>query len=301
MHRTGRSHADGPRPGPPRTLPPVTSASPPDPAHRIARGVVALGALLFASPAVVMVLGSLRGRGLPPPRGLEILPADASLSAYRAAWAALPWATYLRNSVLVVALAVPLGLLVASLAGWGVRLLPRRQKVLVVTLTFVALLVPVTAVWATRFELYRLVGAVDTLVPLVALGLVATSPFHVLVYAWAFHRLDPDVVDAAEVDGAGPLRAWWSVALPQVRPVTLALGVLAFAFHWGNFLDPLLYLTSPQTYTAPLGLRLLHQLAPTDWPLLMAAACVLALPAVAVFLVGQRAFLHDPLHVLDRT
>lgn len=263
--------------------------------------MVALGAVLFASPAVVMVLGSMRGRGLPPPRGLELLPADASLSAYRAAWAALPWTAYLRNSVLVVVLAVPLSLLVASLAGWGIRLLPRRQKVLVVTLTFVALLVPVTAVWATRFELYRLVGAVDTLVPLVALGLVATSPFYVLVYAWAFHRLDPDVVDAAAVDGAGPLRAWWSVALPQVRPVTLAVGVLAFTFHWGNFLDPLLYLTSPTTYTAPLGLRLLQQLAPTDWPLLMAAACLLALPAVVVFLVGQRTFLHDPLHVLDRS
>jgi multiple sugar transport system permease protein len=231
---------------------------------------------------------------------VEIVPADASLSAYSAALAALPWATYVRNSIVVVVLAVPLSLLVGSLAGWGIRLLPRRAKVTVITATFVAMLVPVTAVWATRFELYRLLGVVDTLLPLIGLGLIATSPFHVLVYAWAFHRLDPDVVDAAAVDGAGPLRAWWSIALPQVKPITLAVTVLAFTFHWGNFLDPLLYLTSPSNYTAPLGLRLLQQLAPTDWPLLMASATLLAVPSVAVFLIGQRYFLHDPLHVLDR-
>ncbi len=278
----------------------VTTPARPDPQHRLARLVVALGAVLFALPMVVMVLGSLRGRGLPPPRGLELLPAEASLSAYSAIWGALPWATYLRNSLLVVAFAVPLSLLVGSLAGWGIRLLPARQKRAVVTLTFVALLVPVTAVWATRFELFRLVGAVDTLVPLIALGLVATSPFYVLVYAWAFHRLDPGVLDAAAVDGAGPLRSWWSIAMPQVRPVTLAITVLAFTFHWGNFLDPLLYLSSPDVYTAPLGLRLMQQLAPTDWPLLMAGATALAVPSVLVFLVGQRVFLHDPLHLLER-
>lgn len=268
--------------------------------QRLARLLVAAAAMVFAVPVLVMVAGSLRGRGLPPPRGLELLPAEAGLSAYSAVWSALPWATYLRNSLLVVALAVPLSLLVGSLAGWGIRLLPGRQKRQVLLVTFVALLVPVTAVWATRFEVFRLVGAVDTLVPLVALALLATSPFFVLVYAWAFHQLDPDVVDAAAVDGAGPLRAWWSVAMPQVRPVTLAVTVLAFTFHWGNFLDPLLYLSSPDIYTAPLGLRLLQQLAPTDWPLLMAGATLLAVPPVVVFLVGQRTFLHDPLHMLER-
>ncbi len=262
--------------------------------------MVALGALLFTAPVVVMVLGSLRGRGLPPPRGLELLPAEATTSAYSAVWAALPWATYLRNSAIVVLLAVPLTLLVGAAAGWGIRLLPRRARRVVVAATFVALLVPVTAVWATRFELFRLVGAVDTLVPLVSLALLATSPFFVLVYAWAFHRIDPTVLDAAAIDGAGPVRTWWSVALPQVRPVTLAVTVLAFTFHWGNFLDPLLYLSSPGTYTAPLGLRLLQQLSPTDWPLLMAGATLLAVPAVAVFLIGQRVFLHDPLHLVDR-
>lgn len=263
------------------------------------RLLVAGVALLFAAPAVLMTLGSLRGRGLPPPRGLEILPSQPSFDAYDAVLTLLPWTTYLRNSLIVVAVAVPLTILVASAAGWGIRLLPRRSKHAVVTVTFLALLVPVTAVWATRFELFRLVGAVDTFVPLVALALLGTSPFYVLVYAWAFHRIPEEQYQAAAVDGAGPVRTLWSVAMPQVRPITLAIVVLSFAFHWANFLDPLLYLNSPTRFTAPLGLRLLQQLNPTDWPLLMAGSVMLALPAVAVFLIGQRVFLHDPLHLLE--
>ncbi|MFT6942505.1 MAG: multiple sugar transport system permease protein [Nitriliruptoraceae bacterium] len=258
-------------------------------------------ALLFAAPAAVMVLGSLRGRGLPPPRGLEIVPQSPSLAAYGDVWGALPWGTYIGNSLLVTAIAVPLGVLVGAAAGWGIRLLPEAAKRRVLTLTFVAMLVPVTAVWATRFEVFRLVGAVDTLLPMMALSLLATSPFHVLVYAWAFHRIDPATMDAAAMDGAGPVRTWWSVAMPQARAVTLALGVLSFTFHWGNFIDPLLYISSPDRYTAPLGLRLMQQLSPTDWPLLMAGATMLALPSVLVFLAAQRVFLHDPLHLMDRS
>lgn len=277
----------------------VPSAAVNRPTATAGRLLTAGCALLFAAPAVLMVLGSLRGRGLPPPRGLEIVPAAPTFSAYEAVLTLLPWTTYLRNSLVVVAVAVPLTVLVAATAGWGIRLLPRRAKHGVVTIAFLALLVPVTAVWATRFELFRLVGAVDTFVPLVALALLGTSPFYVLVYVWAFHRLPEEQYQAAAVDGAGPLRTLWSIALPQVRPITLAVVVLAFAFHWSNFLDPLLYLNTPSRFTAPLGLRLLQQLNPTDWPLLMAGAVMLAVPAVAVFLLGQRVFLHDPLHVLE--
>ncbi len=260
---------------------------------------VALAALLFASPLVLMVSGSLRGRGLPAPRGVEVWPAEPTLEAYRALGQVLPLTTYLRNSLLEAALAVPLTVLVASLAGFGIRLLSRRARRLAIGVAVVAMLVPVTAVWATRFELFRLVGAVDTFVPLVGLALMGTSPFLVLIYAWAFHGLPDEQLEAAALDGAGPLRMWWSIAMPQARAATLAVVVLAFTFHWSNFIDPLLYLNSQSRFTAPLGLRLLQQLNPTDWPLLLAGAVLTTIPVVLVFAVGQRAFLHDPTHSLD--
>lgn len=256
---------------------------------------------VFAFPLVAMAAGSLRGRGVPPPRGVELVPTDPTLEAYRLVFELLPVGTYVRNSLIVVALAVPLTVLVASLAGFGIRLLPPTRRRLAVAATIGVLLVPVTAVWATRFELFRLAGVVDTFVPLVALALLATNPFLVLVYAWAFGRVEDDQLEAAALDGAGAWRSWLLVGLPQVRAATLAVVVLAFTFHWANFIDPLLYLNSQSNYTIPLGLRLLQQLNPTDWPLLLAAATLATLPTLVVFGYGQRFFLHDPARDLRTT
>lgn len=260
---------------------------------RLGRALVLVAAAAWALPIAFIVLGSLRGRGIPPPVGLEVLPAQPSLASWRAVFDLLPIGLYARNSALVALVAVPLTVVVASLAGFGIRLLPHRGQRRATTAIVALLLVPASAVWATRLEVYRSIGIADTLAALVAPALLATTPFFVLFYLWAFHQLDDDVLDAAAVDGAGPWRTWWSVALPNAGAATAAVGTLAFAFHWGNFLDPLLYVSDPGLTTLPLGLSLLQQLNPTDFPLLLAGAAIVAVPPVLVLLWGQRHFL-DP-------
>lgn len=266
--------------------------------HRRARAITSrvlagLVALAFLSPLLFVIHGSLRGRGLPPPSGPELLPGGATLSAYTDLFRVLPLDTFVRNSLVVVAVAVPLSVIVASLAGWGVRLLRGRARAAAITATVLVMLVPASSVWATRFEIIRQVQLDGGLLPLMLPALMGTSAFFVLVYVWAFRQIDDDTLAAAALDGAGHLRAWWRIALPQARPATFAVAALSFTWHWGNFLDPLLYVRSPGAYTAPLGVRTLQQLAPTDWPLLMAAVALLALPPVLVFLVAQRHFLSD--------
>ncbi len=265
----------------------------------LARHVVPLlAAIVFVLPLWFMVAGSLRPVGLPPPRGVELLPPAPNLDSYARLPQLIPLFVYLRNSALVVALAVPLTVLVASWAGFGIRLLPPPRRRAAVVASLVVMMVPVTAVWATRFEVFRLAGALDSLVPLVAPALAATTPFYVLIYAWSFGGVSDGQLGAARLEGASTWRLWRAVALPQVKPATLAVAVLAFTFHWANFIDALLYLRRQELYTLPLGMRFLQLLNPTDWPLLMAGAVVVTLPSVAVFLLAQRLFLDDPLRGL---
>ncbi|MGS2616224.1 carbohydrate ABC transporter permease [Micromonospora sp. LZ34] len=255
--------------------------------------VPALFAAVFAAPLWFMVVGSLRPAGLPPPRTLELLPPEPTLAAYTRLPELIPLFRYLANSALVVALAVPLTVAVASLTGFGLRLLTPTARRRVVLGLLAVLLVPVTAVWATRFELFRLAGVVDTYVPLLAPAALAGSPFLVLLYAWSFGGVPDSQLWAARLEGARWLTVWRRVALPQVRPATLAVAVLAFTFHWANFIDPLLYLHRGDRYTYPLGLQFLRLLNPTDWPLLMAGCVVATVPCVLVFLLAQRVLLND--------
>ncbi len=258
----------------------------------------AVAAAIFLLPLGFMVSGSLRPVGLPPPSGVELVPPDSTLEGYRRLTQLIPLLTYLRNSAIVTAVAVPLTVLVASLAGFGIRLLSPRGRRIAVAASLVILMVPVTAVWATRFEVFRIAGVIDTYLPLIAPALAATTPFFVLIYAWSFDGIRDSQLQAARLEGASNWRIWRSVAMPQAKTATLAVAVLAFAFHWANFIDSLLYLQSQQLFTLPLGMRFLQLLNPTDWPLLMAGCVVMTLPAVGVFLFAQRLFLDDPLRGL---
>jgi multiple sugar transport system permease protein len=256
-----------------------------------------LGALavlvVFSAPLVLMVPGSLREPGLPPPRTPELLPDPLVFSNYERAvdLAGLGRATM--NSLLVAALAVPLAVLVASWAGFALAQLPGRLARILIGASFAALMVPLTALLVPRFAIFRTLGLTDTLVPLIAPSLVAMSPLYALVYYIAFRQLPRDLWDACRVEGMSPLRTWRRVAMPLVRPVTAAVAALAFVLTWANFLDPLVYVYRRDLFTLPLALRSLATVDPTNYPLLLAGAVIATAPVVAVFLVAQRWFLHE--------
>lgn len=248
---------------------------------------------LFLLPLAWMVSASLRQAGLPPPRTVEWFPDPVSPSNYGALFDLLPFGRYLLNSLAVVAVAVPLTIITASMGGFAMSQLARRSRSLLVVLSIALLMVPVTALWLTRFLLFRSVGLVDSLAALVVPALMGTSPLFILLFYWTFRRVPPELFELARLDGAGALGVWRRVALPLALPTSVAVALLSFLVYWGDFISPLLYLRSPDLYTLPLGLRQLQELDRSDWSILMAGSVVLVLPAVAVFMVVQRAFLGE--------
>ena len=97
-----------------------------------------------------------------------------------------------------------------------------------------------------------------------------------------------------------PYATWRHVAMPLVRPVTVAVAVLAFAVTWGNFLDPLIFIFDERMFTVPLGLRSLAVVDRQDFPLLLAGAVVATAPILIAFLFLQRYFLTVPWRRLAR-
>ncbi len=240
-----------------------------------------------------MLTTSLRQIGVPLSRQLEWFPASPSWENYTAAFALADLGRSAVNSTLVVALAVPLTILVASLAGFAMSQLPQRARLMLTLVSFATLMVPVTAVWLPRFVLFKEAGLLDSRLALVVPALGGTSPFFVLLFLWTFLRVPAEVYESARLDGASALRVWAGIAMPLARPTIVAVGMLAFVAYWGNFIDPLLYLRSAEKMTLPYALQILYQLDATNWPLLMAGAVIVTAPVVLVFLVAQRSFLQQ--------
>ncbi len=248
---------------------------------------------VFLVPLVLMVSGSLREAGLPPPRAPELIPSPLAFDNYSRAFELVDLPRYALNSLLVAAIAVPLSVLIASWAGFAMARLPRRAAAALVVASLVALMVPLTALLVPRFTLFRALGLTDTYVPLVAPALLGMSPFYVLFYFWAFRRVPAELFDAARLEGLSAFAVWRRVAMPLVHPVTVAVAVLAFTVSWSNFLDPLIYLYDERLFTLPLGLKSLAQLDRLNFPLLLAGAVAATAPVVVAFLFVQRYFLKE--------
>lgn len=259
-------------------------------------GAIAL-AVIFLTPLVFMVLGSMRAPGLPPPDGFEVVPEGAGWSNYRSVFAFVPLARYLVNSLLIVAVAVPITVLIASWAGFAIAASSAKARRRLVIASVIALMVPTSALWVPRFAGFRWLGMIDTYWPLVAPALMATTPFYVLLFALAYSRVPKTLFEAARLENMSPFQIWRRVAWPLALPAAFAVAILAFTWHWANFIDPLLYLSSTELFTVPLGLRALQTLEPTNHPILLAASVIAAGPPVIAFLAAQRSFFVKTLEV----
>jgi len=261
---------------------------------RIGRSVLLVAVTaVFLLPLLWVVAASLRAPDLPPPRAIEWIPSPVSTAAWGRLFALLPFVRYLGNSLLVAGIAVPLSLAVASMAGFAISQLSGPARGALVVVCLVLLLVPVTALWLTRFLLFNAAGITDTPLALIAPAAMGGSPLFVLLYAWAFRRIPSELIETARLEGAGAITTWWRIGLPLTVPTSVAVAVLCFLQFWGDFISPTLYLRSGHWVTLTAGLRQLEQLDRSDWSVLMAGAVLLAAPAVLLFAVAQRRFLRD--------
>jgi multiple sugar transport system permease protein len=151
-------------------------------------------------------------------------------------------------------------------------------------------MVPASALWVPRFVLYEWANVNGSLAPLMLPALMATTPFYVLVFALAYARIPKTLFEAAAVDGLSPLQTWRRVAFPMAKPAVFAVAVLAFVWHWSNFVDPLIYVSGTEHFTLPIGLRALQVAEPGRFPYLLAGSVIATAPCVVAFFAGQRAF-----------
>lgn len=252
--------------------------------------ICTLGLLL---PLYWAFVASLGVTGAPPAPSITWFPPNPQWQNYTAVFELIPMRQYLQNSLFVVIVAVPLTLLTASLAGFSIAQFPEKRQRRLLVLAVVWLIIPSTAVWIFRFQLFKWLNLLDSLWALIVPALAASGPLFPLLYYWSFRRIPQELFEAAQVDGGDAWFIWWKIGLPLVKPTTIAVTVLTFVLYWSDFVSPTLYLNNTAKYTVPVGLQFLLQMDRTNWPVLMAAAMIMAIPILLLFILLQRNFLHD--------
>ena len=116
----------------------------------------------------------------------------------------MPLGRQLLNSLLIVAIAVPLTVSARRSTGFAMTRLGRPWHGIALGFTLVCLTIPASALWVPRFAIFRSLGLLDTYVPLIAPALVGTSPLLVLLCYWSARGIPRDLIDAARLERARP-------------------------------------------------------------------------------------------------
>ena len=210
---------------------------------------------------------------------------------YVAAWHKARLGRLLLNS-LVMATGIAVGKIAISiLSAFAIVYFDFRGKQVVFWMIFITLMLPVPVRIMSTYEVISTLGWIDTYwgltVPLIA---SATATF---LFRQFFQTVPDSLAEAAQLDGAGPLRFLWSFLLPLSWTNVAALFVILFIYGWNEYLWPLMITNSEEMRTVVIGIE---KLVPRgggeipEWNIIMAVAMMALLPPVAVILFMQRWF-----------
>jgi len=155
---------------------------------------------------------------------------------------------------------------------------------------FITLMLPVEVRIIPTFKVVADLGLLDTYTGLV-LPLIASATATFL-FRQFFMTVPDELVEAARIDGAGPMRFFWDVLVPLSRTSIAAMFVIQFIYGWNQYLWPLLIAAAPEYQTIVLAIGRLMRApdAYEEWPLIMAMAVLALLPPVVVVVLMQRWF-----------
>ncbi|MEU2794001.1 carbohydrate ABC transporter permease [Streptomyces sp. NPDC007100] len=217
------------------------------------------------------------------------VPAEWHPENYARAWREMDLTRYFLNTVLLAGGAWLIQLAVQVPAAYALSKLRPRFGNVVLGLMLVTLMMPATALLVPGY-----LTVAD--VPLFHRNLIdspsavwlpaAANAFTIYILKNFFDRVPDELLDAARVDGAGPLGTMWRIVLPLSRPILAVVSILSVVAAWKDFLWPLLVLPDPAGQPLSVFLQRVAQ----DTPLnsLVAGLVLASLPLIALFLVFQR-------------
>jgi multiple sugar transport system permease protein len=145
------------------------------------------------------------------------------------------------------------------------------------------------------FLLYKALGWLDSLKPLIIPAYFGGGAFAVFLFRQFFLTIPKEFDEAAKMDGASSLVIFWKILVPLSVPIFTTMGIFSFLGNWNSFFYPLIFLNSKENFTLALGLRYFQRTVTAGGQatehLMMAAAMVMTLPCVLLFLVLQRYFI----------
>jgi len=193
---------------------------------------------------------------------------------------------YLRNSIVVTALATFLTLLINSMAAFALSKYQFRGKDSILLLTIGTLMVPLSVILIPVFLVITQIGWNNNLLGVIVPA--AATPTGVFLLRQYMLTIPDELIDSARIDGASEWRIYLQIILPLARPALAVLAIFSIMWRWNDFLWPLVVLSRSELFTLQVGLNSFQGELNVQWNLILAMTVLTLLPITFVFAFLQR-------------
>lgn len=247
-----------------------------------------LAALIVVLPLLWMVLGSFKTPSEIVGQDVVWWPHHWSFDAYRQASRTIDFPQLFLNTVIVTAIGATVKLVLACTSAYAFAFLHLPGRKIIFILVLVALMVPAQVSLVPNYVLISQLGGVNTYWGIILPGL--GTAFGTFLLRQHFLSLPGEVMEAAEVDGAGHMTRLFMMVIPMSAPAIATVALVTIVDEWNNYIWPLVITSDTSRMVLPVGLTAL-QAVDSDagvYPILMAGAVFVILPVLIIFVLLQR-------------
>ena len=194
--------------------------------------------------------------------------------------------TYLKNSVVVTAVATAITLIINSMAAFALSKYHFKGRDAIFVLFISTLMIPITVILVPVFLVITSIGWKNNLWGVIIPG--AATPTGIFLLRQYMLTIPDELLDAARIDGASEWHIYWRIILPLARPALAVLAIFSVMWRWNDFLWPLIVLSQNDYFTLQVGLNAFQGELQIQWHYVLAMTVVTLLPITLVFAFLQR-------------
>ena len=258
----------------------------------VSYALILLLAAISLLPILWMISTAFKSKGMAFAKPPVWIPNPVTLDNFIRVYKTVPFLKYFMNSVFVT-ISVVIGQLALGLpAAYGFSRLRFKGRDTLFILLLSGLMIPQIVQMIPQYLLIQKLHWIDTY-SAVIIPQVFSNVLGIFLLRQFLMEIPKDFEEAAKIDGAGILQVFFSIMIPQVKPIMATVGVMSFLKAWNNFLWPLVVINSPDKHVLTVGLQVLQGQFISDWSGIMAGATITLLPMLLVYLFAQKYFVQS--------
>ncbi len=251
--------------------------------------MVAFG-LLNIFPFIFMISSSFKPLNQIFTYPIRIIPETFITSNYKALFSdQYMFVRWYANTIVAVVSIIVLKLFIVSLTAYVFAKIEFRGKEVLFLFLLSSMMIPPDAVIVPKYVIFKFLGITDTLWALILPAMF--DVFFVFLLRQFFQSVPNSLSEAAIIDGCGHFRIYSQVIMPLSGPSVMTMILFTFIWAWNDYMNPYIFITSPEKTTISVGLKMFQIDNSVDYGLVMAAATLVLIPIIILFLAAQKHFI----------